>query len=561
MADNVQLNAPTSVGATIATDDIGGVQHQLVKVEFGADGVATQVSAAAPLPVVQTGTPALPTGAATAANQQTDALTDAELRATPVPISGTVSTGGLTDAQLRSTPVPISGTVSTGLSQPLTDAQLRATPVPVSGTVTANAGTNLNTSALALETGGNLATIKTNTDKIPALGQALESASVPVVLTAAQISTITPPAAITGFATSAKQDTLLAELQLKADLTDTQPVSLATLPALPAGTNNIGDVDVLTLPSIPAGNNNIGDVDIASIAAGDNNIGNVDVVTLPSLPAGTNNIGDVDVLTLPALPAGNNNIGDVDVASVIPGTGATNLGKAEDAGHTTGDIGVMSLGVSNEAGSALVNANLDYTPIATDKMGQIYVNPENNKVIFRGRSATFRTLGRAGTAGQKIAAIHNATGSSVTVNVKKIMVDMWATVVKAITVPPPIIRIWKFTAVPTNGTAMTKNKIGGTGASSASVTLWNDSTADGSGSATTLTVTLPAGTIVDQLVPPRIITAVGEVDTNPLIFEYPAGIQLAALEGICVFVDYTGATSNPTTDMWFSSIEWEEWTT
>jgi len=52
MADNVQLNVPTSVGATIATDDIGGVQHQRVKVEFGADGTATDVSAANPLPVV-----------------------------------------------------------------------------------------------------------------------------------------------------------------------------------------------------------------------------------------------------------------------------------------------------------------------------------------------------------------------------------------------------------------------------------------------------------------------------------------------------------------------------
>jgi hypothetical protein len=43
---------------------------------------------------------------------------------------------------------------------------------------------------------------------------------------------------------------------------------------------------------------------------------NVD--TLPALPAGTNNIGDVDVLSLPALPAGNNNIGDVDLASALP---------------------------------------------------------------------------------------------------------------------------------------------------------------------------------------------------------------------------------------------------
>ena len=42
--------------------------------------------------------------------------------------------GPLTDAQLRATAVPISGTVSTGLTQPLTDTQLRATAVPVSGT-------------------------------------------------------------------------------------------------------------------------------------------------------------------------------------------------------------------------------------------------------------------------------------------------------------------------------------------------------------------------------------------------------------------------------------------
>lgn len=37
---------------------------------------------------------------------------------------------------------------------------------PVSGTVTANAGTNLNTSALALESGGNLAAVHTNTNNL-----------------------------------------------------------------------------------------------------------------------------------------------------------------------------------------------------------------------------------------------------------------------------------------------------------------------------------------------------------------------------------------------------------
>ena len=51
MADNTTLNVGT-LGDVIATDDVGpGVKHQLVKVEFGADGAATMVEASAPLPV------------------------------------------------------------------------------------------------------------------------------------------------------------------------------------------------------------------------------------------------------------------------------------------------------------------------------------------------------------------------------------------------------------------------------------------------------------------------------------------------------------------------------
>ena len=63
----------------------------------------------------------------------------------------------------------------------------------------------------ANETGGNLASIKAKTDNIPSLGQALAAASTPVVLTAAQITTLTPIAAITGFATEATLGTRLAE--------------------------------------------------------------------------------------------------------------------------------------------------------------------------------------------------------------------------------------------------------------------------------------------------------------------------------------------------------------
>lgn len=74
-----------------------------------------------------------------------------------------------------------------------------------------------------------------------------------------------------------------------------------------------------------------------------------------------------------ALPAGNNNIGDIDILSVIPGTGATNLGKAEDGGHTTGDVGVMALGVRNDANASLTSNDLDYSPVAVTPAGLIKI--------------------------------------------------------------------------------------------------------------------------------------------------------------------------------------------
>jgi hypothetical protein len=43
-----------------------------------------------------------------------------------------------------------------------------------------------------------------------------------------------------------------------------------------------------------------------------------EVKSLPAIPAGSNNIGDVDVLSLPALAPGSNNIGDVDIATMPP---------------------------------------------------------------------------------------------------------------------------------------------------------------------------------------------------------------------------------------------------
>ena len=44
MGDNTQINKNTTPGDNIATDDIGGIKHQRVKVQYGDDGSATDVS-------------------------------------------------------------------------------------------------------------------------------------------------------------------------------------------------------------------------------------------------------------------------------------------------------------------------------------------------------------------------------------------------------------------------------------------------------------------------------------------------------------------------------------
>ena len=137
---------------------------------------------------------------------------------------GVQYTEGDTEASITGTAAVVEGAADAlaVLTQPLTDTQLRATAVPISAaslplpTGAATEATQLLIQGDIEAQGGDINNISNEiTDlntKIPVLGQALEAASVPVVLPAGQITALTPPAAITGFATSAKQDNLLNEI-------------------------------------------------------------------------------------------------------------------------------------------------------------------------------------------------------------------------------------------------------------------------------------------------------------------------------------------------------------
>lgn len=295
MADNFAFTP--GVGSTGAADDIDGVLFPRVKVAIGANNTNDgDISATNPMPV---------TGTVTANLSATDNTVldniDTDLTTVIGHVDGIETTLTTIDGKITA--------CNTGA---------------IAGSVTANAGTNLNTSALALEAGGNLASIKTNTDKIPSQGQALAAVSLPVVLPEAQITALTPPAAITGFATATKQlpdghsvalsatdnavlDAIAADgdaIQTVLGTIDSDTGAIKTavevidnaisgsemqvdvVAALPAGTNAIGKL---------AANSgvDIGDVDILSIAAGTNAIGNVGIV--PRTSGGLSMFRSIDI--------------------------------------------------------------------------------------------------------------------------------------------------------------------------------------------------------------------------------------------------------------------------
>ena len=111
----------------------------------------------------------------------------------------------LANTGVNSTAIKVDGSAVT---QPISGS------VTVSGTVTANAGTNLNTSLLALETGGNLASIKTNTDNL-ALAQGSTTSGQKGNLAMASVSSSAP--APTTNTTQALSLTTAGELRVGSD--------------------------------------------------------------------------------------------------------------------------------------------------------------------------------------------------------------------------------------------------------------------------------------------------------------------------------------------------------
>lgn len=206
--ERVQVSGATDVGIASVLNAAPSTEYGLVtrNIPSGTQTVAGTVTANLAAGTNNIGDvdvlslPAIPAG--------TNNIGDVDVLSVPAPLS---TTGGGTEATALRVTI---ATDSTGVLS----VDDNGASLTVDGTVTANAGTNLNTSALALESGGNLDTIAASLSVLDDWDETNRAAVNPI---AGQVGVQGASGTVTAL---------------------TQRVVLATDVALPTGTNSIGQV-------------------------------------------------------------------------------------------------------------------------------------------------------------------------------------------------------------------------------------------------------------------------------------------------------------------------------
>lgn len=430
--------------------------------------------------------------------------------------AGTVSVlVALTAAPMVPLDTPVVGTDGTALRMLKTDAagelQVDVLTMPTvtvtdgagalnvivdSGAVTANAGTNLNTSALALEAGGNLAaaatslglldnTVSGNELQVDVLTSALPTgaATAAIQTDGTQKTQIVDSGGAVVNATGTSLDVnctggcggAAAFEDNDAFTFDTTTVAISGAVVDDVATNAVTENSAGAPRMSPnrnlhseirdaAGNERGANVTAGNAlvvdgsavtqpvsgtvtvtdGAGSLNVivdsGTITAVTAISnaLPAGNNNIGDVDVASLPALAAGNNNIGDVDVASIAAGN--NNIGDVDVASIAAGDNNI---------------GNVDVVTLPSVTIGTFPDNEPINVAQMNGVAVTMGN-GASGTGVQRVTLANDSTGVIATVGAV-------TTITNAVTVSQGTAANLNATVVGTlanDGAAAATNRVG-----------------------------------------------------------------------------------------------------
>lgn len=389
---NVSINEPLNVDGVVSISGTATVQATNLDIRDltnASDSVTAHQGGTWNITNVS-GTVSLPTGAATSAKQDTIIGHVDGIEA----LLTTIESNQLADnhnVTISNASIPVTGTFT--IPKPLTvDGQVSisgTTAATQSGswTVTANAGTNLNTSALALESGGNLAGAATSLaivddwDESDRAKVNIIAGQAGVTAGAGEVATNTPRV------TLASDDPAVAALQTIDNAISGSEMQVDIVGSIPAGTNNIGDVDVVS-SALPTGASTLAEqqsqtTHLATIAGDTTDIETaVELIddTVYVDDTATHSTGSTKVIGIGAVAAPTdasvnaNDIGmpamttdrklHVSVQDALP-AGTNAIGKlAANSGVDIGDVDVTSIAAGdNNIG------NVDIVTVPTDPFG------------------------------------------------------------------------------------------------------------------------------------------------------------------------------------------------
>jgi len=167
-----------------------------------------------------------------------------------------------------------------------------------------------------------------------------------------------------GLSLAKRDDALSALTPVEGDAVELRVDANGALWTIPSGTVTV-DGSAVTQP--------VSGTVTANLSATDNAV----LDAIAASVAGTLTVGSHAVTnagtfaTQATLQTGANTVGEVTIGAAT--TAAGDLAKAEDAVHTSGDVGVMPLAVRNDVLAALAGTDGDYAPLQVNASGALFI--------------------------------------------------------------------------------------------------------------------------------------------------------------------------------------------
>lgn len=411
MADNVTAGANDGLGPTFASDDDGTAQWPYTKVAFGADGTFTRVSTVAGS--------ALPVQIRDAAGINGGLNVDASGNIGVTDASGSLTVDGTITAELSATDNAVLDSIDASLTDiegaveliddviysdgaTWTDDTSKHVLVGAVYHSSPQTITNLDTAPLEVDENGNL---KVNIVAGSTAGTefaedtAHSSGAMGTMILGVRSDT---PAALAGtdgdympliFDSSGRLHVVTQGQDGGTSAVDDAAFTAATDAGTPimgfVTTDQVSSGDVGVVGMDTARNLKVSiEVDNVGIGGGTQYTEGATDASITGTAMLWEDTGDTLRTVSAALPlpvevmdgslsvAGTVTIdGTVAVDAVVPGTSATQLGKAEDAAHNTGDTGVFALAVRTDTPTPTSGTTGDYEAFHTAAEGGLWVSP------------------------------------------------------------------------------------------------------------------------------------------------------------------------------------------